>query len=242
MLRSCRNISFVGKLNSAKGYDLFGSAILKILDKYKDWKGIVIGDEPREKLTFQHKNLKILGFKSHRIVLNYFNVVSISVVCSRWDEPFGRTSLEASSRGCALIISNKGGLPETTNHALVLKKLTSEEIVNKIEFLIKNAKKRQSLQKKNYNGFIFTHEFITSLQDNIRFDILKSRIFFINKINKNSKLKILHITNFNERHNGRLHYNTGRRLNNGFIRLGHSVLEFSDRDIIKHYKSRKKSG
>ena len=230
-------ISFVGKLNSAKGYDLFGSAILKILDKYKDWKAIVIGDEPREKLTFQHKNLKILGFKSHKIVLNYFNVVSISVVCSRWDEPFGRTSLEASSRGCALIISNKGGLPETTNHALVLKKLTSKEIFNKIEFLIKNTKKRQSLQKKNYNGFSFTHEFITSLQDNIRFDILKSRIFFINKINKNSKLKILHITNFNERHNGRLHYNTGRRLNNGFIRSGHNVLALSDRDILKQNKS-----
>ena len=34
-----------------------------------------------------------------------------------------------------------------------------------------------------------------------------------------------------------LFFNTGRRLNNGFIRLGHSVLEFSDRDIIKHYKN-----
>ena len=113
-------ISFVGKLNSAKGYDLFGSAIIKILNKYNNWKAIVIGDEPREKHIFHHKNLKNLGFKSHKFVLNNFNTVSISVVCSRWDEPFGRTSLEASSRGCAVIISNKGGLPETTNHALVL--------------------------------------------------------------------------------------------------------------------------
>ena len=32
-------------------------------------------------------------------------------------------------------------------------------------------------------------------------------------------------------------FNTGRRLNNGFIRLGHSVLGFSDRDIQKYYKS-----
>ena len=51
------------------------------------------------------------------------------------------------------------------------------------------------------------------------------------------RLKILHITNFNERHNGRLFFNTGRRLNNGFIRLGHSVLEFSDRDIVSRGKS-----
>ena len=50
-------------------------------------------------------------------------------------------------------------------------------------------------------------------------------------------MRILHVTNFNERHNGRLFFNTGRRINNGFIRLGHSVLEFSDRDITKYYKN-----
>ena len=57
--------------------------------------------------------------------------------------------------------------------------------------------------------------------------------------NSQSNLRILHITNFNERHNGRLFFNTGRRLNNGFIRLGHSVLEFSDRDIVSRGKSLK---
>ena len=34
-----------------------------------------------------------------------------------------------------------------------------------------------------------------------------------------------------------LFFNTGRRINNGFIRQGNSVLEFSDRDIQKNYKS-----
>jgi len=53
-------------------------------------------------------------------------------------------------------------------------------------------------------------------------------------LQKNKKLKILHVTNFNERHNGRLFYNTGRRINNGLIRLNHSVLELSDRDIISY--------
>ena len=230
-------ISFVGKLNLAKGYDLFGNAIIKILNKHKDWKGVVIGDEPREQHLFKHKNLKILGFKSHQYVLNNFSNTSISVVCSRWDEPFGRTSLEASSRGCALIISNKGGLPETTKHAIILKNLTIKDLYSKIELLIKNQKYRKLLQKKNYFGFKFTHEFITNLQDSIRFNVLGFRIFNINKIDKNSKFKILHITNFNERYDGRLHYNTGRRLNNGFIRSGHNVLAVSDRDILKQNKA-----
>ena len=52
-------------------------------------------------------------------------------------------------------------------------------------------------------------------------------------------MRILHVTNFNERHDGRLYFNTGRRINNGFIRLGHSILEFSDRDIQKYYKNYK---
>ena len=56
---------------------------------------------------------------------------------------------------------------------------------------------------------------------------------------KNVSLRILHVTNFNERHDGRLFFNTGRRINNGLIRLGHSILEFSDRDIQKYYKSYK---
>ena len=43
-------ITFVGKLNKAKGYDVFVKSILKILDKYHDWKAIIIGDEKREKI------------------------------------------------------------------------------------------------------------------------------------------------------------------------------------------------
>ncbi len=58
-------------------------------------------------------------------------------------------------------------------------------------------------------------------------------------LNKNSKLKIIHITNFNYRYFGRLQYNTGIRINNGFIREGHNVLSLSDRDLISYSRSLK---
>ena len=72
----------------------------------------------------------------------------------------------------------------------------------------------------------------------MQIDDYRNEIFDKNKFNKfiNKKLKILHVTNFNERHNGRLFYNTGKRINNGFVRLNHSVLEFSDRDIVSYYR------
>ena len=229
-------ITFVGKLNRAKGYDIFGNAIIKILNKYPDWTSNVYGDEPREKLIFKHKNLKLQGFKNHKIVMKNFNLSSITVVCSRWEEPFGRTSLEASSRGCAVIISNRGGLPETVTNAVILRKLDSNALFKAIDKLIKNPKERLKLQKNSIKNFYLSNEFISKKIDNYRELILKPNNNK-KKIYGSQKIKILHVTNFNERHNGRLFYNTGRRLNNGFVRLNHSVLSLSDRDIVSYYRS-----
>ena len=229
-------ISFVGKLNRAKGYDIFGSAIIKILDKHPSWSAKVYGDEPREQLIFKHKNLKILGFKDNKLILEDLKKISISVICSRWEEPFGRTSLEASSRGSAVIISNKGGLPETTSEAIILKDLTVKSLYSSINKLIIDKKKLLSVQKKNYNNFSLTHSFVAKIIDNIRKSSIKINHINLFNFNKNNPLKIIHITNFNRRFNGRLQYNTGRRLNNGFVRLGHNVLTISDRDIIHENK------
>ena len=229
-------ITFVGKLNRAKGYDIFTKSIKKVLDKNKDWKALVIGDEKREKINLNHKNASILGFKRHSEVIKIFKKTSITVACSRWEEPFGRTSLEASANGCAVIITNKGGLPETVTDAKILKNLNQKILTKSITDLIKNTKLRQSLQRRSIQNFYLTHEFVSKKIDDYRSEKLYlTKTFYFKSKLKN--LRILHVTNFNERLDGRLFFNTGRRLNNGFIRLGHSVLGFSDRDIQKYYKS-----
>ena len=102
---------------------------------------------------------------------------------------------------------------------------------NLIKQLIKDNKKRQLLQKNALKNFYLTDSFISKKVDNIRSNFKKKLR------HKNNSLKILHITNFNERHNGRLFFNTGRRINNGFIRLNHSVLTVSDRDIQSYHRS-----
>lgn len=221
-------ITFVGKLNKSKGYDLFGKAILKILNEFKDWKAFVLGDEPREDIDFNHKNLIKFGYKSNEKVLNLLKKTSIAVACSRWNEPFGRSSLEASSRGCAVIISNKGGLPETITDGIILNELSINNVYKEIKDLIVNKKKRQRIQNNSLKNFYLDNRFISKKIDDYRINFFKRKIYF------RQKLKILHITNFNERHNGRLFYNTGRRINNGFIRLGHTVQTLSDRDVISN--------
>ena len=229
-------ITFVGKLNRAKGYDIFTKSIKKVLDRNKDWKALVIGDEKREKIILNHKNASILGFKKHSDVIKIFKKTSITVACSRWEEPFGRTSLEASANGCAVIITKKGGLPETVTDAKILTNLNQKILTKSITELIKNTKLRKSLQKRSIQNFYLTHEFVSKKIDDYRSEKLYlTKTFYFKSKLKN--LRILHVTNFNERLDGRLFFNTGRRLNNGFIRLGHSVLGFSDRDIQKYYKS-----
>ena len=229
-------ITFVGKLNRAKGYDVFSRVIEKVLNRYPNWEAKIIGDEKRENIILKHDNAHILGFLNHENVLKIFKKTSIAVACSRWEEPFGRTSLEASASGCAVIITNKGGLPETVTNAKILNNLNVKSLEKTLVSLINNDKERKRLQKLSLKNFYLTHKFVTKKIDDYRDEKLKTINSFSTK-KKLENLRILHITNFNERLDGRLFFNTGRRINNGFIRLGHSVLGFSDRDIQKYYKS-----
>jgi len=237
ILKKKRNwITFVGKLNRAKGYDVFAKSISKILNRYPKWRAKIIGDEKREKIQLSHKNADVLGFLDHKKVLDVFKKSSIAVACSRWEEPFGRTSLEAAANGCAVIITNKGGLPETITNAKILKSLSEKNLEKNLDHLLKKDKERKKLQSLSIKNFYLTHKFVTKKIDDYRDEKLyKNKKIFLKKQNPN--LRILHITNFNERLDGRLFFNTGRRLNNGFIRQGHCVLGFSDRDIQKYYKS-----
>ena len=171
--KKCKIILFVGRLNKSKGYDIFGKSILNILNKYPDWKSVVIGDEPRENLIFKHKNLKVLGFQKFNIVSNWFLKSDICVVCSRWEEPFGRTALEASSSGCAVIVTNKGGLPEASPKAIKLKNLTINNIQNSLLKLINNKNFKKSLQRKIYNNFYLTNKYISNKVDTYRSILIK---------------------------------------------------------------------
>jgi len=226
-------ISFVGKLNRSKGFNIYGNAIIKILNKYKMWKSIVVGDEPREKYNFKHKNLVYKGWISHKKTLDLYNETSISVVPSVWEEPFGRTAVESASRGCATIVSKRGGLIETIPNRIFLTKLNDKELFGKIEELIKNKTLRKKIQKESYKNVLH------NLNDNTKkIDQYRSELLLINNkffINKSKKLKILHISNFGNWLFNRLYFiSIAKKLSNGFIRSGHDVLDLSDRDVVRY--------
>ena len=233
-IKKRKNIIFVGRLNYSKGYDIFKKAIIKILDEFPDWTAYSLGDEDRRNIYINHNRHKELGFLNHKKTLNFLNQSEIAVVPSRWEEPFGRTSLEASSRGCATIISNKGGLTETTDAAIILKNLNSNDLYIEIKKLIKNNKKRKSLQLKGRNNIKHLISENTKVIDQIR----ESCVPFF-KINFNKKkLKIINLYNQGQKLNHRLfNISLGKKFTNGFVRNGHDVLEISDRDFLRNNKS-----
>ena len=227
-------ITFVGKLNYSKGYDLFEKSINKILNEFPKWKAFSIGDEDRREIYVNHKNHFELGFLNHKKTINFLNKSDIAVVPSRWDEPFGRTALEASSVGCATIISNRGGLVETTDHAIILKKIDSHSLYTQIKKLIKNPKIKSNIQKRSRNNVKHLIEKNTILIDQMRESCLPN--FKINYLKK--KLKIINLYNQGQKLNHRLfNISLGKKFTNGFVRNNHDVLEISDRDFLKNNKS-----
>ena len=227
-------ITFVGRLNHSKGYDIFSKTIIKILDKYPQWKALSIGDEERRSIYINHPNHKELGFLNHKKTLEIFNKSEVAVIPSRWEEPFGRTALEASSRGCATIISNRGGLIETTNHAIVLKEINEIDFYKNLKKLIENNRLRKKIQKLCRNNILHLIKNNTKLIDQIRENIFPKYVLNIKK----NKIKIINLYNQGQKLNHRLYnISVGKKFTNGFIRNNHDVLEISDRDFLKNNKS-----
>ena len=225
-------IVFIGKLNSAKGYNYFGHAAINILKKHKNWKVIVAGNEKRETYNFQHERFKIFDWLSHKQIINIYKKSSISVVPSIWDEPFGRTAMESSDMGNALITSGKGGLKETSINPIILKKINSASIQSEIEKLIKNPHLLKKIQNFNYKNKKI--DYIDSLKkiSNLKFNLIKKDNFKFNIINNNNNNnnKVLHIANFDEKNDFRLsNINLATKISNGFIKDKFHTTNFSDR-------------
>ena len=222
-------IVFVGKLNSDKGYDIYLNAINIFLKKFPTWKSFSIGTEDRRLISVS-PNTRELGHISNRKVLKIYEHASIAIANSTRDEPLGRLPIEASSRGCVSIVSKSGGLTETIDrNSTILKNNNYTEIFRTLSKLASNFKNLRKKQLDIFNNFKYDLQNQTYILDNIR------SIF--HKKNNFNKLKIIHITNFNERFDGRLHFNTGKKITAGLIKLGHNVLTISDRDVLHQSKS-----
>ena len=101
----------------------------------RNWSLTIIGDGPHrdylENLALSyniipHVNFK--GFLKGDVLVEELNRHEIMVVPSRWNEPFGVVALEGMACGCAMLVSDGGGLPDAVGSAGLQFKRANQKI------------------------------------------------------------------------------------------------------------------
>jgi len=117
-----REILFVGRAVPEKGVLEAARAAVPALADRPDWRirfilsgldgNAAYAAEVDEALRPLGTRAEILRDQPHAIVRQAFHDAAIALVPSRFEEPFGRTAIEAMAGGAALICSLRGGLRE----------------------------------------------------------------------------------------------------------------------------------
>ncbi|MDX2273740.1 MAG: glycosyltransferase family 4 protein [Cyanobacteriota bacterium] len=109
----------LGRIVPHKGFDLAIKAMPSILKKIPDCQLIIAGGGPEmpalvdlvEALEISNQ-VKFLGWVEKDKVAALLNSVSIILMPSRWNEPFGLVALQAAQMARPIVATRDGGIPE----------------------------------------------------------------------------------------------------------------------------------
>ncbi len=142
----------IARLNKSKGLD----QVIEVADSFPDVMFVIIGsNDPNsknlEELSKNKINILILKDLSDKEKFEALNDADIFIHPSHY-EAFGIVVLEAFSRKCAVITSDRGGLPSVVGNAgLIFEDNNLVDLKDKISILISNKKLLKKLQLKGYN-------------------------------------------------------------------------------------------
>ena len=160
-----KTILFVGRLIEEKGVSLFVDAAIKIAAEISDWRFLIIGANrpgnksattPYEELLLQKiedlsPQMKLQFFTPYEEVMLAFEKSMITVVPSLWDEPFGRTALEALASKSALITTGRGGLIDICKDVAIIDQgMNANSLSDALLYLAKDKKKIDDLTNRGY--------------------------------------------------------------------------------------------
>ncbi len=149
----------VGRLAPEKGVVLCVHAVRNILKANPNWRahfiltGVDVHPDYRDQFFDSISDIKdrviVQTNQPWSEIKAAYERAAIAVVPSIWDEPFGRTALEAMAGGSALISSTRGGLDEVVGDAAVrLTDFTPDTIAAALTDLIDHPEKRAALSAR----------------------------------------------------------------------------------------------
>lgn len=180
-------ILFVGRLIPEKGALELAQAAQKLLPYFPNWQIAFVGsNRPGGKGTtpYTHavgkalqalgKQAVFLGHQPHQKVLELYCRASIAVVPSIWNEPMGRTALEAMAAGCALVTSGHGGLGELVGEAGVLSSpVTADGLALALQGLLEDPATLRDIQQQCLaRGSLFSLANSQRHMDQLRYHLL----------------------------------------------------------------------
>jgi glycosyltransferase involved in cell wall biosynthesis len=183
-----KEIICVGRAAPEKGIKEAAEAMARVLEVEPSWSARLILSEPQRHPSYLQEVLTSLRPVSSRATVEYsqplavvrerLSQAAIAIVPSKWEEPFGRTALEAHAAGCAVISSGTGGLKEVGgSQAMFLpKNFGANDILGQLKSLISNDPKRVLLasQGRNYCMQQFALEAVSGCADKF-YQEIKSR-------------------------------------------------------------------
>lgn len=133
-------ILVVGRATEEKGLLEAASGIATFLKDSPDWQATLVLSEADRNPDYVQAIKEALAGVQHRVELaagiTYARIrelserCAIAVVPSKWNEPFGRTALEAHAGGAALISSGSGGLREISGECALYIDTVSPEAID----------------------------------------------------------------------------------------------------------------
>ncbi|MGX5631085.1 glycosyltransferase [Bacillus thuringiensis] len=170
--QSSIKIGLIGGLNTKyKGHD-FAFKAIQILSKEYNVELHLLGNGDLEKRRSQvqrmgiEKNVIFDGTRENgQEVWKWLDSMDIYIQPSL-QEGLPRATVEAMSRGCAIVASDCGGLMELINQEFLIKKGDSLDLANKLKQLIEQPELYQQQSKRNFvKSKDFTYENLNKLRD-----------------------------------------------------------------------------
>ncbi len=117
-------IGVVSRLEEIKGMDLVVPAFKLVHEKNLDIRLLIVGDGSLRSMMEQQANdaglsteVEFVGRQPQERLQDYYDKIDILLIPSR-SEGFGLTAIEGMARGCVVVASNVGGLPEVVKDGI----------------------------------------------------------------------------------------------------------------------------
>lgn len=141
-------IGVVSRLESIKGMDLVVPAFAKVKTSHPEVRLLVVGDgslrgkmEQQVRAAGVSESVEFVGRQPQETLMQYYDQIDVLLMPSR-SEGFGLTAIEGMARGCVVVASRAGGLPEVVRDGKVglLHDIDSiESMSDKILLLLNNV-------------------------------------------------------------------------------------------------------